>query len=327
VDISGYATPASVDVGQTVGVAVSTTSATYDVDVYRLGWYGGTRSRLVAWAHGLAGRYQGQWKPQSFGVADCGTCLYDARTGLLEPRWTVTHRITIGRSWLSGDYLVRLTTPAGDTAYAQFVVRDDRRSSQILAVLPVNTYQAYNDWGGKSLYPENSVGPATVAVRPFAGAATEVSMERPYASISAIRQDAEMIAFLERGGYDVTYATSMDLDREPHLLSRHRVYLSVGHDEYWSRAMRDHVEQARDAGISLLFLGGNDVFWQVRYRSGSSGDERSVLVCYRTLSIDPMAAQDLNDVTVRFADMPLYRPASSLTGTVYTDPILKAPAP
>jgi len=316
-----------VNSGQSIGVAVSTTSPTYDVDVYRLGWYGGARGRLVRWDHGLPGRDQGKWTPQTFGVTGCQTCVYDPVTGLLEPRWTVTHRFTVGRSWLSGGYLVRITTPAGDTAYAQFVVRDDHRSSQILAVLPVNTYHAYNNWGGKSLYPTNSVGPATVAVSPFAGAATEVSMERPYASFSAIRQDAETVAFLERSGYDVTYATSRDLDREPALLSRHRVFLSVGHDEYWSRAMRDHVESARDAGTNLLFLGGNDVFWQVRYRRGSGGDDRSVLVCYRTLGIDPVAALEPANSTVRFADKPLYRPASSLTGTVYTDPILKEPAP
>jgi hypothetical protein len=324
--ISGYAVPASVDVGQEVGIAVSTISPTYDLDVYRIGWYGGSRGRLVSWAHGLPGLDQGTWMPQTFGVSNCRTCLYNQPTGLLEPRWSVTHRLVIPKSWLSGDYLVRLMTPAGDTANAYFVVRDDRYRSQVLAVLPLNTYQAYNNWGGKSLYSSNSVGPATLSSGEFKGAATEVSLERPYASYSGVRQDFEMVAFLERNGYDVTYATSVDLDRDPALLTRHRIFISVGHDEYWSRAMRDHVESARDRGVNLLFLGGNDLFWQVRYRQGAGGTDRSVLVCYRSAGIDPVAASDPAAATVRFADPPLSRPASSLTGTVYTDPILKQPA-
>jgi hypothetical protein len=234
--------------------------------------------------------------------------------------------MTLPRSWISGDYLVHMTTPAGDIASAQFVVRDDRRPSQVLAVLPLNTYEAYNNWGGKSLYPSNSMGPATVALSPFAGAATEVSFERPYTSIDRIRQDFETVAFLERDGYDVTYATSVDLDRDPNLLAHHRIFISVGHDEYWSRDMRDRVEGARDRGMGIVFLGGNDVYWQVRYRAGANGDERAVLVCYRLAAIDPLAQTDPARTTVRWSEPPLDQPESSLTGTVYTDPILDAPA-
>jgi hypothetical protein len=324
--ISGYVVPASVDAGGQVGIAVSTVSPTYDLAVYRVGWYGGTGGRLVQSVRGLPGVNQGTWKPQTFGVSACSTCEYDARTGLLEPRWLSTHTFTIPRSWVSGDYLVHMTTPAGDVASAHFVVTDDRRASQVLAVLPLNTYEAYNNWGGKSLYGTNSTGPATLASGPFASAATEVSLERPYASVDRIRQDFEAVAFLERAGYDVTYATSVDLDRDPALLTRHRIFISVGHDEYWSRDMRDRVEGARDAGTSLVFLGGNDVYWQVRYRQGADGADRSILVCYRSAAIDPVAQTDPALTTVRFSEPPLLRPASTLTGTVYTDPILVRPA-
>jgi hypothetical protein len=90
--------------------------------------------------------------------------------------------------------------------------------------------------------------------------------------------------------------------------------------------MRDRVERARDAATSLLFLGGNDVYWQVRYGTGASGADHSVLICYRSASIDPIAAADPADATVRFADPPLNRPQTTLTGTTYTDPIIKQPA-
>jgi hypothetical protein len=323
--ISGYVVPASVRPGERVGIAVSTTSATYDLDYYRIGWYRAAGGRLVRTAHGLPGRNQGVWTPGTFGVAGCPTCLYDAQTGLLQPQWAITNSFTVPASWPSGDYVVRITTPAGDVAYAQFVVREDRSTSAVLAVLPLNTYEAYNDWGGKSLYGSNSTGPATLASGEFKLAATQVSLERPYASIDAARQDFETVAFLERSGFDATYATSVDVDRDPELLGRHRVVIFVGHDEYWSRAMRDDAESARDTGTNLIFLGGNDVFWQVRYGTGASGADHSVLICYRSASIDPIAATDPPDATVRFADPPLSRPESSLTGTTYTDPILKAP--
>jgi hypothetical protein len=323
--ISGYVVPASVEVGGQVGFAVSTVSPTYDLEIYRIGWYGGTGGRLIAWIHDLPGIDQGTWQPGQFGVSGCTTCQYDAQTGLLEPRWLMTHTLTLPRSWISGDYLVHMTTAGGDVASAEFVVRDDRRPSQVLAVLPLNTYQAYNNWGGKSLYPTNSVGPATMASGQFAGAATEVSLERPYGSISGIRQDFEAVAFLEREGYDVTYATSVDLDRDPRLLLHHRVFISVGHDEYWSRDMRDRVESARDHGMGIIFLGGNDVFWQVRYQAGAGGDDRAVLICYRLAALDPLAQVDPRRTTVRWSEPPVIEPESTLTGTVYTDPILEQP--
>ena len=124
----------------------------------------------------------------------------------------------------------------------------------------------------------------------------------------------------------MTYATSADLDRDPALLTRHRIFISVGHDEYWSRAMRDRVEQARGAGVSLVFLGGNDVFWQVRFERGGDGTDGSVVVCYRDVELDPLAAATPADATVHFADPPLSRPSSSLTGTVYRDPVIREQA-
>lgn len=325
--ISGYAAPASVDVGEELGFAVSTTSRSYRIDIYRIGWYGGHKGRLLTSIGDLPGRDQGAWRPQTAGLSNCGTCRYDTRTGLLEPRWTVGYRLRVPQSWVSGNYLGVLTTPAGDTADVYFVVRNDPASSAILAVMPLATYEAYNNWGGKSLYGTNSVGEPTAAQGQFAGAATEVSLERPFASIGSIRQDFETVAFLERFGYDVSYATSVDLDRDPGLLQRHRIFVSVGHDEYWSREMRDRVEAGRDRGVNLVFLGGNDVYWQARFRSGSDGHSRSVLICYRFADTDPVAHTDPAAATVRFIDPPVLRPQTTLTGTFYTDPILRQPAP
>jgi len=327
--VSAYAIPTSVDVEGIVSFAVSTVSPTYSLDIYRVGWYGGIQGRSVWSAHNLDGHNQGVWLPKTFGVTDCPTCRYDDRTGLLEPHWATTYSVHIPSSWISGNYLARFTTPAGDISFAWFVVRDDHHYSEILAIMPLNTYQAYNNWGGKSLYPSNSFGPATMQIGQFAGAATQVSLERPYANWDPgdIRHDFQTIAFLERHGYDVGYATSIDVDRDSRMLQNHRILISVGHDEYWSRTMRDRVEAARDHGISLIFLGGNDVFWQVRYGGGAENVERTVLICYRYASLDPLAKSHPSDATVHFSDEPLSRPSTTLTGTIYTDPTLQEAAP
>ena len=109
-----------------------------------------------------------------------------------------------------------------------FVVRDDARVSDLLFQSSVSTMQAYNGWGGKSLYPFNSSGPQ----------AARVSFDRPYGAGAGFtefqRWEYPTIRFLEREGYDVTYCTDVDTHAQPDMLVKHRAFLSVGHDEYWS---------------------------------------------------------------------------------------------
>jgi hypothetical protein len=323
--IAGYTISTSVEVGGSVPISVSTTSRSYAIDVFRMGWYGGAGARLMLHVGGLPGANRGKWEPGTFGVQSCPTCTYDSNTGLLELNWPLSYTVAVPASWVSGDYVARLTSDIGRTAYVPFVVRD-RRPSAVLAVFPVNTYQAYNEWGGKSLYSSNSDGPPTISTGANEPAAVEVSLERPYANDQAgAKKDYETVSYLERQGYDVTYATSMDLDGDRSLLSGHRVVVLVGHDEYWSRGMRDAVESGRDRGMGVVFLGGNDVFWQVRYGADAQGRDREVLICYRTAAIDPDAHTNPALVTVRWIEPPVSDSQDSLTGTLYTGRVLPAP--
>lgn len=100
-------------------------------------------------------------------------------------------------------------------------------------------------------------------------------------------QEYNFVRFLEREGYDVTYATNVDVHRSANLLSKHRGFLSVGHDEYWSKPMRDNVEAARDAGVNLGFFSANTCFIQVLIDAGASGADRvmSVMGGFRTPAI------------------------------------------
>ena len=85
-----------------------------------------------------------------------------------------------------------------------------------------------------------------------------------------------MMRFLEANGYDVSYIVGVDTDRRGASCSNHKVFLSVGHDEYWSGAQRANVEAARDAGVHLAFFSGNEVFWKTRWENSIDGVEHAV---------------------------------------------------
>lgn len=322
--ITGYADTTSVGVRETVRFAVSTMSASFKLDIYRLGWYAGAGGRLMLSVDSIPGSDQGHWIGKTFGVAGCPTCEADPVTGLIDANWAWSYSLTIPPSWTSGLYIARLTTIRGDRGSIPFVVRDDDSKTNFLAVLPVNTWQAYNYWGGNSLYTSVGVGGSKLTA---GKRAVKVSFNRPYVSPAPTPQDLDVIAFLERFGYDVSYATDIDIDRNPIILARHHLYISIGHDEYWSKAMRDETEAARDRGLSLAFLGGNDVYWQARYESDAAGTPRRTLVVYRSTSLDPAASTDPQTTTVTWADPYVNRPQNGLTGTLFSNGYPRVPEP
>jgi hypothetical protein len=125
------------------------------------------------------------------------------------------------------------------------------------------------------------------------------------------------VKWAESRGYDLVYVTNVDLDRDPELLARQRLFLSVGHDEYWSGRARDALEAAVASGTSVAFLSGNSMYWQVRFEPArGSGAPRRTMVCYKTPGRDPLrgTAQE----TVRFRDAPVNRPENALLGLMYT---------
>jgi len=143
--------------------------------------------------------------------------------------------------------------------------------------------------------------------------------------VEDIKLNYETVEFLEREGYDGGYATSIDLDSNARLLAGHRLFLSVGHDEYWTWSMRDAVESARDHGMDAMFLSGNDIYWQARYEPGEHNQDHELLVCYRDASIDPVSAAEPSRTSVRWVDPPVRRGQDSLTGTIYTGRSLAKP--
>jgi hypothetical protein len=225
-EIDGYTSQVSYVPGQTVEFHVSTRGR-YRIAVYRLGWYGGDGARLV----------------------DCSPTCFDAEQGIarstpspgafgeIVAAWPVTDTVRLPADAVSGYYLASLQltsgSAAGQATKLPFVVRPDATErSAVLVQVPVNTWQAYNGWGGKSTYAFNSANDQP---------AQKVSFDRPYGlgAQAPWQAEVQLARFLEREGVDVAYQTDVDTDRDPDSLVRHRLVMTAGHGEYWTHTIRD----------------------------------------------------------------------------------------
>ena len=303
--IEGYASQISVRPGDRLDVHVST-AARYRVSVYRIGWYGGAGARLVACSPACGSDEQGTAQPVP---------PFDPSTGYLNAGWPVTDRFAVAPSWTSGYYLAELVLTSGADvgkgSWVPFVVRAAAsQASNALVQAPVNTWEAYNGWGGRSLYSNfTGIGDNHVSFeRPF-DERTMKTADGPATDNANLPQVSEfpLVRFLERSGYDVSYQTDVDTDAEPASLLRHRLVIVNGHDEYWTKGIRDAFERARDLGTNLAFLGANIGFWQMRYE-----DSRRTIVEYRNAGPDPNPDPALK--TVMFRELQPPRPECRLLG-------------
>ncbi|HEX2673337.1 MAG TPA: N,N-dimethylformamidase beta subunit family domain-containing protein, partial [Polyangiaceae bacterium] len=235
-EVEGYASTTSAGLGETIEVRVNVSRAQgVRWDLYRVGHYQGLGARLVD-----AGA--------SVPVTPQPEPTVSAKTGLIECAWTTAFTLTVDASWLSGHYLIKLTTDDGFESHVTFVVRETGRRAPLLMQANVTTWQAYNRWGGVSLYANDLPGdpPPFTAARGY-----QVSFDRPY-SIDpdpSVLVEHSMVRWLEKQGYDVAYVTNIDLDGSPELLEGRQLYLTAGHDEYWSLGERNALEEARDRGL------------------------------------------------------------------------------
>ncbi|HEX5474874.1 MAG TPA: N,N-dimethylformamidase beta subunit family domain-containing protein [Vicinamibacterales bacterium] len=314
--IQGFATAISVDHGQTVHFKVDTNATAYRLDIYRIGYYGGLGARKVDSILPSASLPQNQ-----------PNCLVDGPTGLIDcGNWHESASWAVPPDAVSGVYIAKLVRTDGTagSSHIVFVVRDDASTADFLFQTSDTTWQAYNQYGGNSLYVG---GPGTSP-----GRAYKVSYNRPFTTRGTGPEDfffnAEypMIRFLEANGYAMSYASGVDTDRSPAMLLQHKIFLSVGHDEYWSGQQRANIESARAAGLSLAFFSGNEMFWKTRYESSidGSGTPYRTLVCYKethaNAKIDPLP----NVWTGTWRD-PRFsppadggRPENAVTGTIFT---------
>jgi N,N-dimethylformamidase beta subunit-like protein len=295
--IEGFADRASVLPGEPFRLYVSTTSGSFGVQAFRVGWYQGDRARLV-WRSGrVAGHVQ---------AAPRITRATRTVTAPWRPSLTVATK-----GWPPGAYLLRLTAASGAQRYVPVVVRSPSTAGAVVLLLGVTTWQAYNLWGGYSLYD----GPGGVADRAYA-----VSFDRPYDGSGAglfLAFDQAPISLAEHtAGVPLAYETDVDLAANPALLRGARAVISLGHDEYYSASMRAALLHARDAGTNLAFLGANAMYRHIRLASSPLGPDR-IEICYKDATIDPRYATDKAATTQNWRDPPDPRPESVITGVFY----------
>lgn len=287
--VEGYVSHQSIRAGETLTFFVSTEPARrFTIDLYRLGYYGGKGGRHLT----SLGPFDGAAQP---------TPEMNPQNRLRECRWESSASLVIPEDWISGAYLGKLTTipESPDEPYWQsyvfFVVRDDRKADIVFQTSD-NTAQAYNRWPvNESLYtdPRGSHAPGV-----------SVSFDRPYGLYVQIFENPLSIGsgefllwefplafWLEREGYDVTYLSNSDI-LSAGSIERGKVFLSVGHDEYWDVRQYNRVESAIAGGVNVLWLCGNAVFIDSPFTPASDGRPNRILTrrgCFGELRQDEIA--------------------------------------
>jgi sugar lactone lactonase YvrE len=293
-----YVSTESARAGQGVDVhAFSNPGGTGTAEVFRLGDYGGAGARL-------------EWSSGPLSLPPQAPCPPQPGTELVECDWPTTTTFTVGQSWLSGVYVVKVSRSDGTRAFTPFVVRDGR-SADLLLQPNFTTDQAYNGWNGESLYKDLS------GLMP-SGKATMVSFNRPYFDSDGLGRFAwralDFVQFVERSGYDVTYATNLDFLRDGHLLDHVGALVIPAHDEYWPAEERAAVDAAVARGTSVVYFGANGGYWRIRVGPDAHGDPLRTIICFKGIAGDPQPGS-----TVRYRDPPGAEPENALWGIMYSD--------
>jgi hypothetical protein len=310
--IEGFADTTSARPGQTVSLHVTTAATSWHIEAYRMGYYGGSLGRLV---------WQSDELPQPWQFEEP---TMDRETRMHVSNLTPSTTFAIDDTWPPGSYLLKLVSSDGGAHYVPLTVRRDECSASLVVISAVTTWQAYNPWGGRSLYENFGSGSRFDRSK-------VVSFDRPYAlayswgSADFLTHELPLIALIEELGIDTAYATDIDLhtsglgenDDLDAVFAGRTALLTTGHDEYYSRGMRTCLERARDAGVNLAFFGANAVYRHVRLESNSQGAPYRQMANYRTLDDDPISETDPLQATVQWRNSPLNAPESELIGVQY----------
>ncbi len=299
--ISGYGLPFSLHDGDTLHLFVTAKRAPVSITIFRLGWYNGAGGRLIAKHAGLHAVDQGPCSPPVPGPSVCN--------------WSETDSFIIDSRWIPGLYLARFADPLGSARAFPFVVRSDGPATFVV-VLPFATYQAYNQWGGTNLYG----GPGATRQESYANRAVQVSFARPFNETvfhgPFLGVDYLLVRWLEQNAYDVSYITDYDFHLGRGADPQAAAWLFAGHSEYWTWPMWLRANAARAQGISLGFLGGNDIYWVARFEAVQvNGLHAPVVVCYRDASRDPQGSTP-GLATVLFRSPPNNAPENALVGVM-----------
>jgi hypothetical protein len=313
--LEGFTTAISTNIGGTVQFKIDnlTGNSNYQIQIYRLGYYGGDGARLITTL-----QHQGT-VVQPAPVTNPATGEVDAGN------WNVTDSWTIPNDAVSRVYIANVVQGT-QIFQIPFVVKDPNSTSDIVFQTSDETWQAYNGWGGTNLYGGN--GPSNTS------AAYAVSYNRPIVTRDGIGTESgpqdsvfgaeyAAIYWLEENGYDVSYISGMDTATNGALLLNHKVFMDVGHDEYWTDSQVANVQAAKNAGVNLAFLSGNEVFWQTQFTPSIDGSNTAnrTLVTYKDSHVQSLinpSGQGTGTFEAPTSWGGANTPSNALTGTVFS---------
>ena len=283
-NIQGFADPFSVNIGNSINFKIESPASSYTIDIYRMGYYGGDGARLIT-----------SLTPNISVSQNQPACNTNTVTGLVDcGNWGVSATWNVPTTAVSGVYFARIFY-SGGANQIPFVVTDNASHSNVLFMTSDETWQAYNDWGGYSLYTGTATGSPWATSWQAPGRAVQVSYNRPfdtrYIGLSGgdgqdffFYAEFPMIQFMEKNGYDVSYVSQIDVAQPgaSSMIEQHKVLLNAGHSEYWDAGDVSNVTAARNAGVNLAFFAGNLMYWKTRWANSQYGNEPyRTLICYK----------------------------------------------
>jgi len=299
--VLGYPDRWSARCGEVITVQLSGPVSSVRLVAHRIGWYRGAGARAI-------------WTSPPVRVAPQPVPSGETMPHLVQPGWPMSVTVPIDGTWIPGFYLLVPLGAAGPVGPAiPLVVRDDDGSEPILFKASTLTWDAYGDWGGWSLYHGPAGNPPVAA----ANRARVVALHRPLADAGYEQMrymDLPVVRQLEQTGLDVAYTTDEAVDEQPRQLLRHAELVSGGHSEYWTRRMYDGLLEATAAGVNLVFLGANSLWWRARLETSPNAVAPDRVAVYRSVADDPKAAHDPMAATALWGPTPLGRDPASVLG-------------
>jgi hypothetical protein len=277
--IQGFADPFSVNVGGSINFKINSAASSYTIDIYRMGYYGGDGARLITSITPNIAVSQSQ-----------PSCNTNTVTGLVDcGNWGVSATWNVPATAVSGVYFAHIYTP-GNTHENQipFVVTNNASTSDVLFMTSDETWQAYNNWGGYSVYVGNATGSPWCCSELDPGRAVQVSYNRPFNTRANtpggqdffFYAEFPMIMYLEENGYNISYVSQSNVAASgaASMIEQHKMLMTTGHSEYFDAGDRANITAARNAGVNLAFFSGNLMWWKTRWANSQYGNEP-----YRTL--------------------------------------------
>ena len=292
--VEGWFDSASATCGQTVGMHISGNAKPVKIFIYRMGYYGGANARLV-----------GSYKTQSAVPSYDAPIISSAPRSTVSTNWPVSYKFKVTKETPPGQYLFRLDDGEGKSTFVPLMITNPNERYGITFVSAVMTWQAYNQWGGYSLY-KGPDGKRT-------SRSTVASFNRPYdgdGSGQTRYMELPILRLAEMDGLDINYATDFEVDQNNKIILQSNSIVFGGHDEYWTNNMRDNLEAAVARGTNLINFGGNAGYNRLRLETYNR------IAMWRSSKGDPYGTV-ADKATTAWRLAPIKRPESLLLGAQY----------